>query len=524
MPEFSQYQKDIFSFLEKGRGDGVVAANAGTGKTFTCVEGASRIKGSGIYLVFSKAMEQEAKFKLKDTTFDVKTTYSLGLQALRMDRNLRKAKIDNSKYYLFLKDAYKAMLDPSKKASLKRHGILPTKDEARYLKEAKGFPSSVKSLIDLARQDLIDPRNKGLETLRGQLYGIIDHHLLDIDTDIENLAINVVVACLKKGIEKAPEVIDFTDMIYLPKILGLSPRKYSWVFIDEAQDLSKAQLDVALRARARGGRILAIGDEKQSIFGFCGSDSDSFQNIIDKLNAKVLPLSICYRCPTSHLDLARKIVPSIENSPSAEKGEIKNLSYAEGVSAVQEGDLIICRVNAPLIKMCYRLIAQGISAAVRGRSIGDGLAAVVKKFYTPKQMNDALDIENLKERIEAWQKKEFQKITKAARTPEHAEAKHQMIADKVDCLYAILGETESKTPQELVADIVALFDNEKPSVILSSVHRAKGLESERVMILEPEKLGVGGKLPWQKQQEKNLHYVALTRAKKSLFFVEKDNQ
>jgi DNA helicase-2/ATP-dependent DNA helicase PcrA len=54
-----------------------------------------------------------------------------------------------------------------------------------------------------------------------------------------------------------------------------------------------------------------------------------------------------------------------------------------------------------------------------------------------------------------------------------------------------------------------------------TVHRAKGQETDRVWILRPDLLPM--KLPKmtdeQKQQERNLHYVAITRAKHELYYV-----
>jgi superfamily I DNA/RNA helicase len=66
-----------------------------------------------------------------------------------------------------------------------------------------------------------------------------------------------------------------------------------------------------------------------------------------------------------------------------------------------------------------------------------------------------------------------------------------------------------------------LFDKDA-TIILSSVHRAKGLEADRVVLVEPHLLGSSkyATQEWQKTQEVNLKYVALTRAKTTLVFVE----
>ena len=69
-----------------------------------------------------------------------------------------------------------------------------------------------------------------------------------------------------------------------------------------------------------------------------------------------------------------------------------------------------------------------------------------------------------------------------------------------------------------------MFTDEKieNAVMLSTAHKSKGLEADRVLILLPTKLPLTwkGQLDWQLIQENNLKYVAITRAKKELVFVD----
>ncbi len=79
-----------------------------------------------------------------------------------------------------------------------------------------------------------------------------------------------------------------------------------------------------------------------------------------------------------------------------------------------------------------------------------------------------------------------------------------------------------KRVDELCKKIEELFSTTKSGVTLSTVHKAKGLENDRVFILRPDLLPLKreNQQPWEKMQELNLKYVAITRAKKALFFVE----
>ena len=64
-------------------------------------------------------------------------------------------------------------------------------------------------------------------------------------------------------------------------------------------------------------------------------------------------------------------------------------------------------------------------------------------------------------------------------------------------------------------------DDSKNGICLSTVHKSKGLESDRVFIICPDKFYVKPcmRVPWMAEQERNLVYVAITRAKHFLGFV-----
>lgn len=81
------------------------------------------------------------------------------------------------------------------------------------------------------------------------------------------------------------------------------------------------------------------------------------------------------------------------------------------------------------------------------------------------------------------------------------------------------------TSDELIEKIVSLFSNQKISGIeLSTIHKAKGLESNNVFICCPSLLpSKNAKEDWEIEQERNLEYVAYTRAKENLSFLDESN-
>jgi hypothetical protein len=87
---------------------------------------------------------------------------------------------------------------------------------------------------------------------------------------------------------------------------------------------------------------------------------DAIPHIIRASNAKALRLSITYRCPKQHVELAQAIVPHIEARPSAPEGVVDYIDELQLVRMLRDGDMVICRTNAPLISCALLLARQGM--------------------------------------------------------------------------------------------------------------------------------------------------------------------
>lgn len=251
-----------------------------------------------------------------------------------------------------------------------------------------------------------------------------------------------------------------------------------------------------------------------SIFGFAGASCDSVEQIIKRTNATVLPLSICYRCPSSHIKLAQTIVPTIEARENAPEGVVEEVKRSKVAEIIQEGDLVISRCTAPVIKLCIELIANRIPARVRGRDIGKSLTVIVKDVAKhPNFVYDDFGI-FLKE----YEEKKVAKLEQK----KNAQSQIESLRDRIQGIEVCYEAFEVNSVQELCYEIESLFSDGRASVMLSTVHRCKGLENDRVFILEPDKLPLRwqGQQEWQLQQEFCLKYVALTRAKVALYFIK----
>jgi superfamily I DNA/RNA helicase len=266
-----------------------------------------------------------------------------------------------------------------------------------------------------------------------------------------------------------------------------------------------------------GGLRLYVADGvlvHNSIYGWRGADCDSLGAIGRDYNATTLPLSTTYRCPQTVTEMARQFVPHFECPASSPVGTITSIDTTEDgkkFDAIEwrTDDLVVCRNNAPLVTMAYKLMRRRVPVRVAGRAIGTAIHALIRKLRPTSPQDLVTKITKHQDAM----------IAKArARDPDDDE-KVQKIVD--ECETALVFAQESETLADLDHMLSTMFaDDGTGQVTLSSVHRAKGAEAPRVFVLDywrmPSKMA---RTAEAKQQEQNLIYVALTRARSELVFL-----
>jgi len=261
------------------------------------------------------------------------------------------------------------------------------------------------------------------------------------------------------------------------------------------------------------GRRLYVADNivvGNSIYGFRGADAEAVPNIIKRLDAKVLPLSITYRCPKSHVRLAQELVPTIEAADDAIEGLIEDISFYEFSQEAKPGDLVLCRCNAPLVAPAFSLIRRGVKAVILGRDIGKSLMALVKKV---QKKHKVITLTDTLAALEEYSQKEITKLLAAKKT-----TRATSLEDRVETILALSDGCE--TVSELERKTEEIFSDDAEGVTFSSVHKAKGGQAERVFILAPHLMPhPRATQEWEIEQEKNIIYVSKTRATKELYFV-----
>jgi DNA helicase-2/ATP-dependent DNA helicase PcrA len=101
------------------------------------------------------------------------------------------------------------------------------------------------------------------------------------------------------------------------------------------------------------GRLVAVGDRNQAIYGFTGADSDALDLIAKAVNATLFPLTVSHRCPKLVIIEAQRYVSHIEASPSAPLGEVTAVQMKDIIKTAKVNDVIISRFNAPNIQIAW---------------------------------------------------------------------------------------------------------------------------------------------------------------------------
>jgi superfamily I DNA/RNA helicase len=524
----------------------IVQALAGTGKTTTLIEGLKQLKGetsnlspspqqkaiwdsmllssdarSICFVAFNKSIAEELKRRVPFGC-QASTMHSMGNSAIF--KTFGRLEVQSYRVSNIISEILE--MDVREIRKHKPTVLSATEQLVGYCKQnligiGENFTKSDPKKPNPDWDEQVDDNwQSALESLAS--YYEVD--LNDSAQEVFDLVPQVLERCRDVGKDRT---IDFNDMIWLPIVLDLSMTKYDLLLVDEAQDLNRCQQALAKKA---GDRLILVGDKHQAIYGFAGADSESMDRMEIELSRVtsvegelghsargciVLPLTVTRRCGEAIAVEARKIVHAFQAHPNNGPGLVRNLPFAgekNYTAEVRDGDMILCRVNAPLVLQCFRFIKDGRKAVIQGRDIGQGLVKTIRKIGGDTVLE-------LVERLDDWYHKECQKEA-SKKFP--SEAHLINLQDRYECMMCF---TEGATTIEKVIEkIESIFTDNKDSVgiKLSSVHRAKGLESRRVYIIQPPGASMShpmAKVEWQKKQEMNIKYVAITRAIEELIWV-----
>jgi len=366
--------------------------------------------------------------------------------------------------------------------------------------------------IEKLKDEMLQPTPENLKLMQSKYDSLLNFPIhSNMVEQIKQIIPKMKILDRKVGIE-------YIDQVWMAIFQCTSP-VFELGVVDETQDLSPARLALIKRLCKN---LVFIGDEDQAINAFSGADPKSFDKIRLECEAE-LPLKLVFRCKANIVAMANQISPRAKlRGAKQENGEVKQIPFEALPSLIKsrchfpnkeefepnflKQHLILCRYNAPLILCGLRLIRAGIPAVISGKKLVSSLTYLVDKLK-------GTDLHDLRDKLERY----AENLSKDA--PEHLQ---EMVRDKVDCILYAMDECDHL--DELKPTLTKLFTPGKDDrpVTLSTIHKAKGKENEHVYILFPPIPSPRATTADQKQQERNLEFVAVTRTLNTLTWIVKE--
>ena len=545
----STYQQDILDFfLNNPQSNMLVNALAGSGKSTTACMLSEHSKTSDLYIAFNASVVEEFKKKIKNPKTKVMTMHSLAYSIMLYNVE-QESKDSGEKPKGFGSQRSKRTVSLD---NFKPHKILDeeiTKRYGRYIEFAKRvfLKDNYINLYNLCRLTLTDmSSNKDVSRL-------IDDHVLFLYYGDEGYSapdISEITSTLKILDTKSRQqfetqgVIDFTDMLWIT----FNKLKYdNWevpywalytnIYCDEVQDFSNIQLNFLKFIKRTKGRYVFIGDFHQAIYNFAGANAQAF-NQIPKMFApvKTFDLPICYRCAKSHLSrVNREYGIPILPCDDAPMGFVKTIDKNKISEYAKAGDMVISRKNKWIAEVVLDLARNGTPIFIEDKEM---VGAIKRQILSSKCTSVGTLEKFLQKVISNYNKKLFEIVSKNAREGGHEEEHLEAVAEansKIDNTSFLLEILEGYLENHASSDGVSKFSNfidkllnTTPSpncVRLCSIHKAKGLEATNVFVLNEAKINYDFRNSKEQNiQEKNLSYIATTRAKEGLYLVKEPSK
>ena len=465
LPTPIQEQQDILDFVQNESANIAIVARAGTGKSTTLEMIANVIPPSKrvLCLAFNKIIADELRQRLP-AHCEAKTLNALGHRALGRYFPAW-PKIDRDKMYNIIREI------PGKVDEFSE--VLRA---CRAAKSVGCVPGGHKRL-----KSLCTPQ---------EFFENYDYDLSGNDQQVVMEALTI-----SNELVFAEQIIDFDDQIMISTLFpSISFDKYDVVLVDEAQDLSSLNHAMLKKVAKGKARVIVVGDPLQAIYAFRGAHVNSFNLLRDAFECQEFPLCTTFRCAKSivkHVDWIAPDMVAFEGNP---EGQVIDVGEDWELKDIPLDSAIVCRRNAPL----FRLSLDFFRADINAEYVGNDIISRMEKILKGIKNNRARKLE-----VEAYIKHYAETNAKKWKDPEVAK-------DMVQCLEIVCERFD--TLQEMLTWLRSQT-RKKARIKLLTVHKAKGLEFDTTFILNKFYFSEEG-------QELNIQYVAMTRAKNTLVYID----
>lgn len=447
----------------------IVEAGAGSGKTTTLVDYAYRWRQyRGLYLAFNKEIAESAKSRFP-SWITAMTGHSYAYRALGVAKH---------------KDRLVGRI--------RRQTI---RDAGFDIRTPHMSPDRMMRCILMALTNFcIDAGNELLPEHCG---------LAGMPSGVQSLILPKIAAVVKRFMDYENSGLPFTHDIYMKtlEMHGSIGDVADYIMIDEAQDSNACMISLAKKS---GKPLIFIGDTKQSIYNFRGA-----YNAMDKVDGVRLPLSMSWRFGQEAADLANHILSYSDEPPThplrGRPDRSTSIELYEGMAPSRS--FILSRTNARLFEGLIA-IPPNMTFYVAGGF--DTLANQLRSAWSLSRNDQYKVTDPYVRAFASWD----EMVEEAGESDPDAKKLVKIVKEYGDQVPVILDRLRS----------FARPNHEDARILLSTAHKAKGLEAEVVVILDdfatPDELKarlLDNKIkPIDYEQEINLLYVACSRAQRRL--------
>lgn len=367
---------------------------------------------------------------------------------------------------------------------------------------------------------------------------------------------------------------DFDDDLWFSAIHAdeLNWPKYDVVLADEVQDFNVAQQIILKKLGEKGAKIVAVGDPNQAIYRFRGADNGAFSGLSQMLKDSSHDKDVEQGLTANFR--SRQAIIDMSNEEGRESGHVSNLvkgrPFKEDPGRIGKGQAtkyevkyddafntlhqemkdmgevkqtaFLARTNEPLVHASLRLMKQGTPFIILGKDIANDLNKHIDKIIGLFFLQNNSSIDELQSSLSGYHEDQSdQHSGKAAMSGKLKELK-----ETTEAMLSAIDQFREETPEGTVADFrkwlrskFGGLDIEKSGregdaareeykkqvkeqnpVILSTVHKSKGLQFQRVYILRDD-LWPHPRSTRDEDlaQELNNKYIGRTRAEDELHVV-----
>ena len=345
----------------------------------------------------------------------------------------------------------------------------------------------------------------------------------------------MLVLFISKALKEFKETrnkYDFTDMLVL---FAESADKYcprfDLTFLDEAQDLSPLQWDIAHALDRKSEKMYVAGDDDQAIYRWAGADVDQFIN----LEGGSETLSQSFRIPKKVHSIADKISRRMSKrfpkqyKPKDEEGLVKWIYSINEIDMDKGTWMILSQAGYMLSPVKHDLRSNGYLFSHMGhRSISEKISSAVNgweqmrkgKTITGDVARNIYSFMSTGDRV----KRGFKKLANLSDEDEVSLADLQehfglLVGDDL-----IWHEAMNKMPETDRAYITKLLRkgekfNGEPRIAVSTIHGSKGGEAENVVLFTDISPAADADMRINADDIHRTFYVGVTRTKKNLYIV-----